>query len=86
MSGRGYAERNLPSFSGNSFGASDRFKVDCRAEELAQELHLVILMKDTGLEKDSPASSLPTEGKSQTLVGAIPYCGEHPGPRFEDKF
>ena len=28
----------------------------------------------------------PTEGKSQTLVGAIPFCGEYPGPRFEDKF
>ena len=27
-----------------------------------------------------------TEGKNQTLVGAIPFCGEHPGPRFEDKF
>ena len=27
-----------------------------------------------------------TEGKNQTLVGAIPFCGEYPGPRFEDKF
>ena len=27
-----------------------------------------------------------TEGKKQALVGAIPYCGEYPGPRFEDKF
>ena len=27
-----------------------------------------------------------TEGKNQTLVAAIPYCGEYPGPRFEDKF
>ena len=26
-----------------------------------------------------------TEGKNQTLVGAIPFCGEYPGPRFEDK-
>ena len=26
------------------------------------------------------------EGESQALVGAIPYCGECPGPRFEDKF
>ena len=26
------------------------------------------------------------EGKNQALVGAIPFCGEHPGPRFEDKF
>ena len=25
-------------------------------------------------------------GKNQTLVGAIPFCGEYPGPRFEDKF
>ena len=26
------------------------------------------------------------EGKNQTLVGAIPFCGEYPGPRFDDKF
>ena len=30
--------------------------------------------------------SYQTEGKNQTLVGAIPFCGEYPGPRFEDKF
>ena len=27
-----------------------------------------------------------TEGEIQTLVGVIPFCGEYPGPRFEDKF
>ena len=27
-----------------------------------------------------------TEGENQALVGAIPFRGEHPGPRFEDKF
>ena len=27
-----------------------------------------------------------TEGKNQALVGAMPFCGENPGPRFEDKF
>ena len=27
-----------------------------------------------------------TEGKNQTLVGVIPFCGEYPGPRFDDKF
>ena len=27
-----------------------------------------------------------TEGKNQTLVRAIPFCGEYPGPRCEDKF
>ena len=27
-----------------------------------------------------------TDGKNQALVGAIPFCGEYPGPRFEDKF
>ena len=59
MSGRGYADRNLPSFFANSFGTLDHFKVDCKAEELAQGLHLVFLMKDAGLEKDSPASSVP---------------------------
>ena len=26
------------------------------------------------------------EGKNQALLGAIPFCGEYPGPRFEDKF
>ena len=25
-------------------------------------------------------------GKNQALVGVIPFCGEYPGPRFEDKF
>ena len=29
---------------------------------------------------------LETERKNQTLVGGIPFCGEYPGPRFEDKF
>ena len=23
---------------------------------------------------------------NQALVGAIPFCGEYPGPQFEDKF
>ena len=27
-----------------------------------------------------------TEGKKHSLVGAISFCGEYPGPRFEDKF
>ena len=30
--------------------------------------------------------TLTTEEKNQALAGAIPYCGEYPGPRFEDKF
>ena len=25
-------------------------------------------------------------GEKQALVGAIPFCGEYPDPRFEDKF
>ena len=25
-------------------------------------------------------------GENQALLGAIPFCGEYPGPRFEDKF
>ena len=58
MSGQGYAERNSTLFC-EQFRYLGHFKVDCRAEELAQGLHLVILMKDTGLEKDSPASSVP---------------------------
>ena len=58
MSGRGYAERNLPSFFANSFGTLDHFKVDCKAEELAQGQHLVISMMDTGLEKDFQTSSV----------------------------
>ena len=24
-------------------------------------------------------------GKNQALVGAIPFCGEYPGPQFEGK-
>ena len=24
--------------------------------------------------------------ENQALIGAIPFCGEYPGPRFEDKF
>ena len=36
--------------------------------------------------KNLPVPSRVTEGKNQTLVGAIPFCGEYPGPRFEDKF
>ena len=27
-----------------------------------------------------------TEGKNQALVGAIPFCGEYPGPQSEDNF
>ena len=27
-----------------------------------------------------------TEERNQALVAAIPFCGEYPGPRFEDKF
>ena len=27
-----------------------------------------------------------TEGKNQALVGALPFCGEYPSPRSEDKF
>ena len=59
MSGRGYAEQNLPSFYANSFGTLDHFKVDCKAEELTQGQHLVILVIATSLEKDSQASSVP---------------------------
>ena len=33
-----------------------------------------------------PTFAFLTEGKNQALVGAIPFCGEYPGPRFEDKF
>ena len=68
MSDWGYAERNLPSFIGNSFGTLDHFKVDCGTDELAQGLHLVKLMKVTGLEKDSPASSAPSKVKPKKLM------------------
>ena len=27
-----------------------------------------------------------TDWKNQALVGAIPFCGEYPGPLFQDKF
>ena len=42
----------------NSFGTLDHFKVDCKAEELTQGQHLVIMMIDTSFEKDSQASSV----------------------------
>ena len=58
MSGQGYAERNLPSLFANSFGSLDHFKVHCKAEELTQGQHLVIMLIDTSLEKDSQASSV----------------------------
>ena len=41
--------------SENSFGTLDHFNVDCKADELT---HLVILMMDTSLEKDSQTSSV----------------------------
>ena len=34
----------------------------------------------------SKTMTLQTEGENQVLVGAIPFSGEYPGPRFEDKF
>ena len=46
-------------------------------------------MRQINIFQPSVASNLwcsPTEGKNQTLVGPIPFCGEYPGPRFEDKF
>ena len=58
MSSRGSAERNLPSFFANSFGTLVHFKVDCKAEELTQGQHLVIMMMDTSLEEDSQTSSI----------------------------
>ena len=58
MLGRGYAERNLPSFFANSFNTVDLFKVDCKAEELTQGQHLVILMMNASLEEDSQTSSV----------------------------
>ena len=50
----------------SSYSLLDLFKADREAEELVQGLHLVSLMKDTGLEQDSPASSVPR------------VCGEPP--------
>ena len=43
----------------NSFSLLELFKADCEAEELVQGLHLFSLTKDTGLEKDFPASRAP---------------------------
>ena len=31
-------------------------------------------------------ASYEAKGGNQELAGAIPYCGEYAGPRFEDKF
>ena len=38
------------------------------------------------LQTSSLSTLQATEGKNQALVGAIPVCGEYPGPRFEDEF
>ena len=42
----------------NSFGTLDHFKVDCKAEEVTEGQHLVIMMMGTSVEKDSQASSI----------------------------
>ena len=64
-------------FFANSFGPLDRFKVGCGAEESAQGLHLVSLMKDAGFEKDSPESTVPRiyyepPTSSTSEVGLLP--------------
>ena len=41
----------------NSFGTLVHFKVDCKADELTQGQHLVIMMMDTSLEEDFQTSS-----------------------------
>ena len=41
------------------FGNLGHFNVDCKAEELTQELHLVIWRMDSSLKKDSQTSSVP---------------------------
>ena len=51
LSAPGYAERNLPLLFANSFGTLVLFKADCKAEELTQGQHLVIMMMDTSLER-----------------------------------
>ena len=38
------------------------------------------------LQKGAGGLFLKNRGENQTLVRAIPFCGEYPGPRFEDKF
>ena len=38
------------------------------------------------MSRDLGLCRLVTQRKNQALVGAIPFCGEYPGPRFEDKF
>ena len=89
MSGRDYAERNLPSFSTSSFGTLDHFKVDCGAEELTQRQHLVIMMMDTSLEKGSQPSSLlkvyyepPTSFMSEVGLCHSPYTYQQAKLKF----
>ena len=48
-----------PRIFANSFSPLVLFKADCETEELVKGLHMVSLMKDTGLERDSPVSSVP---------------------------
>ena len=53
-----YAKRNLPLFFANSFDALVDFKVDCKAEDLTQGQHLLIMMMDTSLDEESQTSSV----------------------------
>ena len=36
--------------------------------------------------KDVRNQGGPNRGENQALVRAIPFCGDYPGPRFENKF
>ena len=44
------------------------------------------MLKFVGKFRNPNLEIPPTEGKNQALVGAIPFSGEYPGPRFEVNF
>ena len=48
-------------------------------QSLGENIHQYFCQKKKHQASDN-------RGENQTLVGAIPFCGEYPGPRFEDKF
>ena len=53
----------------------------CLSNYTIPRARVVQLKKDSYFTADET-----TEGKNQALAGAIPYCGEYPGPWYEDKF
>ena len=44
------------------------------------------MLKNNVTTRSGRTTTSVNRGKNQALVGAIPFCGEYPGPWSEDKF